>query len=228
MKRVLLVPVFLLAAFTACPRALDTIPTGSWKYRLLVNGADIGHAVMSNTLEGDLWVSTMDMEMDAGYVRNTTRQVVTETREFSPVKLEVDTATTTEAGVTTMKTVARFNGSRVDLEIDGRKSSVNIEEPFILEGNYFMNALIRNGFKKGTIVRHRIYEPSVDIEEPILVIVKVIGREQVEIRGKKQTLTRIGYAIENLKNMDVYIDEKGVTRKSVITMLNNRLELVAE
>lgn len=228
MEKRIRLAVVLLVAFTACPRALETIPTGTWHYRLLVNGANIGHAVVSNTLSGDLWISSMKMEMDAGYVRNTTRQVVTETRDFRPVKLEVDTSTTTDAGITTMKTVARFTGDRVDLETDGRKNVITIKEPFILEGNYFMNELIKNRFKKGTVIRHRIYEPSVDIEEPVLVIIKVIGRERVEIQGEKETLTHIGYAIENLKHLDVYIDDKGVTRKSVITMLNNRLEMVAE
>ena len=220
--------IVALFACTACPHAPGAIPAGTWNYRLLVNDADIGSAVITNALVEGSWVSTMEMDMDAGYVRNRTRQVVTETSDFRPLKLEIDSATTTDAGVTNMKTVALFSDSRVDLEIDGRKSSVAIDTPFVLEGNYFLNELIRNGFRKGTIIRHRVYEPAVDIEEPVLVIVKVFGRERVEIRGRKETLTRIGYAIENLKHLDVYVDDRGVTRKSVITMLNNRLELVAE
>jgi hypothetical protein len=91
-----------------------------------------------------------------------------------------------------------------------------------------MNELIKSGFRNGTVVRHHVYEPSVDIEEPVLIIVKVIGWERVELRGKKKKLLHIGYSIENLKNIDVYIDDRGITLKTVITMLNNRLELVKE
>jgi hypothetical protein len=32
--------------------------------------------------------------------------------------------------------------------------------------------------------------------------------------------------IENFKEIDIYIDEKGVTQKADILMLNNRIELV--
>lgn len=212
----------------ACRGKPSAIPTGTWKYRLLVNGADIGSAVFTNSLSDNRYVSTMEMEMNAGYVQNRVRQVITETRDFRPVSLEVYSTMVQNDRVHKTKTVAKFNGPVVELDTDDSKSTVTIARPFILEGNYYMSELIRNGFKEGTVVRNYIYEPSVDTEEPVLMMVKVMGTESVEIRGRSVDLIRLGTSIENLKNIDSYIDEKGVIHRSVITMLNNRLELILE
>jgi hypothetical protein len=217
----------LLSAF-ACRSRLSSIPTGTWTYRLLVNGAAIGKAVVTNVISNGLYISTTDMEMDAGYIKNTTRQIVTETKDFKPVKLEVYNKTIQNERVSEMKTVANFTGNTVDLDTGGARSVITIEKPFILEGNYFMNELIKNEFKEGTIIKNHIYEPSVDIEEPVLMIVKVLGRRDVSIKGKMKNLIHLGFTIENLKNIDSYMDENGITQKTVITMLNNRLELVLE
>ncbi len=91
-----------------------------------------------------------------------------------------------------------------------------------------MKELIKNEFKPGTVIRNYIFEPTVDTEEPVLVLVKVLGREDVRINGKTRNLIHLGLSIENLKNIDSYIDDDGITQKTVITMLNNRLELVLE
>ena len=49
-----------------------------------------------------------------------------------------------------------------------------------------MKELIRNEFKEGTIIRNYIYEPSVDTEEPVLVMVKVLGQGRREHQGQEQ------------------------------------------
>jgi hypothetical protein len=226
-KTVLFLAIMIIAA-GACHKVLGKIPTGTWKYRLIVNGARIGTAVVTNAVSGNRYVSTMDMNMDAGYIKNSTRQVITETLDFKPVKLEVYNRTIQNGQETELKTVAAFTGTRVDLDTGDAKSTFTIEKPFILEGNYFMNELIKCKFKKDTILSSRVYEPSVDPEEPVLVMVKVIGREEVQVNGKTMDLIHLGYSIENLKNIDTYIDDNGITQKTVITMLNNRLELVLE
>ncbi|OHD63647.1 MAG: hypothetical protein A2176_05805 [Spirochaetes bacterium RBG_13_51_14] len=228
MKKTIIFLLILLIPAGACRTRPDAIPTGTWKYRLLVNGADIGSAVVTNAVTGKLYVSTLEMQMDAGVIKNTSRQIITETLDFKPVKLEVYNTTTQNGQVSEMKTIAQFNGARVDLDTGDLKTSITIEKPFILEGNYFMNELIKSKFKDGTIIKHYIYEPSVDIEEPVLVLVKVMGREEVEVNGKTKNLIHLGLSIDNLKNIDSYIDGSGITQKTVITMLNNRLELILE
>lgn len=228
MKKLLVFTAIVLVSSWACRTGAGEIPSGTWKYRLLVNGAPIGRAVVTNRIVNNNWVSTTDMEMDAGYIRNTSRQVITETLDFRPVKLETYNRTIQNDQVSEVKTIAAFTGKRVDLETAEGKSTFTIAKPFILEGNYFMKELIRNEFKTGTIIRNYIYEPSIDTEEPVLVLVKVLGREDVDIRGKTRNLIHLGFSIENLKNIDSYIDNDGITQKTVITMLNNRLELVLE
>ena len=228
LKKYFLCFMILLFSAGACRSKLSSIPTGTWTYRLLVNGAAIGKAVVTNTVSNNLYISTTDMEMDAGNIKNTTRQVITETMNFKPVRLEVYNKTIQNDQVNEMKTIAKFTGNKVELDAGGSKSTITIAIPFILEGNYFMNELIKHDFKNGTIIKNYIYEPSVDIEEPVLVLVKVLGREDISIKGKTRNLIHMGFSIENLKNIDSYIDANGITQKTVITMLNNRLELVLE
>ncbi|HOT44426.1 MAG TPA: hypothetical protein PLM53_02415 [Spirochaetota bacterium] len=228
MKKMLVFTAILLVSAGACRKGAGEIPSGTWNYRLMVNGAPIGRAVVTNRIVNNTWVSTTDMEMDAGYIKNTSRQVITETLDFKPVKMETHNRTIQNGQVSEVKTIATFTGNTVALETGEGKSTITVTKPFILEGNYFMNELIRNEFKPGTIIRNHIYEPSVDTEEPVLVLVKVLGREDVSINGKTKNLIHLGFSIENLKNIDSYIDNDGITQKTVITMLNNRLELVLE
>lgn len=228
LKIALILFAVLLTAAPSCRKGATRIPTGTWNYRLLVNGAPLGSAVVSNTVSDGRYVSTTDMQMDAGYVKNSTRVTVIETLEFKPVRLESCNRTVQNGQESEMKTVASFSGGRVDLDTGESKSVVNIKKPFVLEGNYFMNELIKAGFRQGTVIQHLIYEPSVDIEEPVLVLLKVIGREDVRVNDKKMNLIHLGFSMENMKNIDSYIDDNGVTQKTIITMLNNRLELILE
>lgn len=228
MKRIFLFSLILLLSAGACRGKPSSIPTGTWTYQLLVNGAAIGKATVTNAVSNNCYTSTTDMQMDAGLIKNTTRQIITETMDFRPVKLEVYNKTIHNDQVSEMKTIAKFTGNKVELDTGGTKSTITITKPFILEGNYFINELIKNDFNKGTIIKNYIYEPSVDIEEPVLMLVKVLGREDISIKGKTKNLIHLGFSIENLKNIDSYIDENGITQKTVITMLNNRLELVLE
>lgn len=218
----------MVTAVPSCRKGADSIPTGTWKYRLLVNGAPLGSAVVSNSKSGGRYISSMEMQMDAGYVRNWTSQKIIETIDFRPIRLEICNKTFQNGEDTEIKTVAEFNGDTVTLDTGESKSVITISRPFILEGNYFMNELIKTGFKKGTVIRNYIYEPSVDIEEPVLVLVKVIGREKILVNDHKKSLIHLGFSIENMKNIDSYIDDEGITQKTIITMLNNRLELILD
>jgi len=211
---------------TACTPS--SIPTGTWNYRLLVNGAAIGKATVSNKKEGSRYILSVEMEIEAGTVKNRTRQTIIETTDFRPVSLEIYQYTSQDGQITEMTTKAEYDGTIIRLDAGGTKSDVRIEKPFVFEGNFFMHSLIEKGFAPGTVVQHYIYEPAVDIEEPTMVLVKVVGKERISVNGRARELIHLGYAIENLKNIDEWIDERGISVKTVITMLNNRLELILE
>lgn len=208
-----------------CAATPGAIPTGTWKYRLLVNGAPIGSAVITTTLTDGTYVTVTDMTMEAGIVKNRVRQVVTEGVDFRPLKLEIYNTTETDGKKTEMNTVASFQGKTVKLETGGTAATITITRPFVLEGNFHLHELIKHRFKKGTVIQSYIYEPTIEAEEPVLVMVKVMGRASVPVGGKTRELIHLGYSIENMKNIDFYIDESGVTQKAVIVMLNNRMEL---
>jgi len=228
LKRLFPAMMILLLSAGACQTKLTAIPTGTWKYRLLVNGADIGKAAVTCEIVARNFISTLTMEMDVGQIKNSTRQIITETEDCKPLKLEVYNKTEQNNRVSEIKTIATFSGGRVDLDTGDSKTQIRIDRPFVLEVNFFMQELIKARFKTGTVIQGYVYEPSVDIETPILMVVKVIGKEDVSINGKMKNLLHLGCSIENLKNIDTYIDDKGVAQKTVIILLNNRLEMIIE
>ena len=225
MKNYILISL-LLTATISCQGYPGKIPSGSWNYTLIVNGSKVGSAKVSSEIKNSNYISTSEMEMNAGDVTNTTRQIVTETLHFKPVKLEIYNKVITEGNVNEVNTVAEFSGKKITLNTGQSKSIITIKKQFVLGGNYLMNELIKKRFKKGTVLKAYIYEPTIEIDVPILSIIKVIGRESISINGKVKSLIHIGYSVENMKNIDIYIDDEGIQQKMVVTMLNNRLELV--
>ena len=124
-----------------------------------------------------------------------------------------------------IKRIAEFNGRKVTLTSNGIKSEYEIDETFIIDGSYFTNSLIRAGFKKGLELRAKLYEPTVEIDRTILVIVNVTGREKIMVNGRAVGVIHIKQRVEKLKHVDIYINEEGVTEKLVIKMLNNVFEM---
>jgi hypothetical protein len=168
------------------------------------------------------------MEIDAGILRKTTRHVAIESENFKPIKLSIEKVSS-ENGIThKSSTLATFNDGSIKVSINGTEAMIVANRPFVLEGNcnYFLNEFIRAGFKRGTVVKAYIYDPTIDLEDQVLMIGKVIGREKVEINDSIRELIHLGYSIENYKNIDVFIDKNGVIHRMIIFMLNNRLDLV--
>lgn len=226
MKRLAL----LLILFTTAPGCSVKTPTsiaqGTWTYQLLINGVEIGTASVSNIQRDGLFTSTIQMDMVLGKVKNTTRQIITETADFKPVKLEIYNTIINGKKRQEINTVAEFNNKTVQLTAGDHKTQFTIEKSFILDGNYFMDFLIKKSFKKGTQVSALLYDPTFETEEPINVKMKVKGRERVIINGKPKQLIHIVQRIENSKNIDIFIDENGIAQKAIILMLNNRIELI--
>jgi len=200
-----------------------SVPQGTWNYDLKVNSVKAGKAVFSNSIIDGNYVVRTELYLNIGPIENKAINIVTETMDFKPVKLEEHhTITDRSTGsVQEIKRSAIFDGANVTFQSGDKKSKFKIEENFILDGNYFISQLIKNQFKPGTIVEGRVYEPTVEIDAPILAIAEVKGYSAVNVGKKSMKLLHLSVRIENLKSIDRYLNEQGVTEKEVMKMLNN-------
>ncbi|MCP4134457.1 MAG: hypothetical protein GY754_26020 [bacterium] len=223
--------LMLLLAVQACGKKTFTVPAaipqGEWNYILLLNGNQVGTALLSNSIDSNNnYISTLKMEMKAGSVINTTRSTVTETRDFKPVKFELYNKTINNKSIDSINTIAQFKGNTVELDMDNNKSTITIKQPFHLEGNFYFSQLIEKKFKKGTVIRSLIYDPTMELNEPVPMTVEVKGIKNITVERKNRQLMHIVLSIVNIKTMDIYLNEMGVTEKVNITMLNNVIEIV--
>ncbi|HDP81430.1 MAG TPA: hypothetical protein ENN21_11365 [Spirochaetes bacterium] len=228
-KRFLSVPLAVLVlAFSAaaCAKTPGAVPAGSWTYDLLVNGASVGEAVLSNKKEDGRYIMVSELKMGTGDTVNISRQTLTETLDFKPVRLETRNIIITGAKRQEIDTVALFRGREVEITMGGHRTVITLKDDFVLDGNYFLSEFIRNGFREGTEIKGRIYDPSIELETPIAVTARVVGWETVEVAGKKQKLLHIVQSLEQVKSADSYMDEDGVMVKALIQMLNLNIELV--
>ena len=228
MKSRSLLFILLIITTVSCTSKPSRIPEGTWNYDLLVNSVKAGRAVFSNTLAGDNYISKSEMYLNMGTIENKSIQIVTETKDFKPVKLEVFNTVTDTSGNSTQEInkTASFNGEEVSLKTGDYESKFKIQGQYVLDGNYFFSELLKNNFKTGIIIKAHLYEPSVEIDTPILVLVEAKGFEDVTIGNRTVSLLHIKQRVEKLKSMDIYLNKDGVTEKVVIKMLNNVFELV--
>lgn len=228
MKLTTFISALAIIITASCSSTPVQIPEGTWNYDLLVNGVKAGRAVFSNTSSGDNFILKSEMYLNMGTIENKSVQIITETKQFKPVKLEVYNTVTDTSGTGTQEInkTAVFNGGEVTLKTGDYESKFKLKEPFVLDGNFFFNELLKNKFKTGIIIKGYIYEPSVEIDTPILVLVETKGIETVQVGNKSLKLLHIKQRVEKLKSMDMYLNENGVTEKIVIKMLNNIFELV--
>lgn len=218
----------IIISAISCTSTPTQIPEGTWNYDLLINGVKAGSAILSNTRSGDNYISKSEMYLNMGSIQNKSIQIVTETKNFKPVKLEVLNTVTDTSGNSAQEInkTAVFDGENVSLKNGDYESKFKIQGPFVLDGNYFFSELLKNKFKTGLIVKANMYEPSVEIDTPILVLVETKGIETVQVGNKSMKLLHIKQRVEKLKSMDIYVNEKGITEKFVVKMLNNIFELV--
>ncbi len=217
--------ILILLLHSSCMAVPKDVPTGTWKYRLLTNGVESGTAEISSMKKGNHYITETVMKISMGDISSTTRNIITETIDFRPVKLETYNTVNNAGRKTNINTVAVFNGKTVNLDIDGRTATVSFERPFIIDGNYLQTKLIKQGFKKGAEVSAMMYEPTMELESLINIRAGVMGKNTVMINNKKEKLFHVIVAIENQKTVDLFIDSDGIARKSVVVMLNNRIEL---
>jgi hypothetical protein len=126
-----LVTILIITAAAACSPKPETIPQGTWNYDLLINGIKAGSAIISGTSSGNYYISKSEMYLYMGPVENKSVQIITETKDFKPVKLEVyNTVTDKSAGKKQeINKVAVFNGNEVTLKTGNYESKIKIENP---------------------------------------------------------------------------------------------------
>jgi len=218
--------LLLIAAGTitcANTPAPKSVPEGTWNYDLIVNSVKAGKAIFSNTVVNNNYVVKTELYLNIGPIENKSVYVVTETKDFKPVKLEEYNTITdrTSGNVQEIKKSAIFEGFNITLQAGDKKSKFKIDENFILDGNYFISELIKNQFEQGTVVQAHIYEPSVEIDSTILAVAEVKGYSAVKVGDKSMKLLHLKLRIENLKSVDMYLNEQGITEKMIMNMLNN-------
>lgn len=187
MKTLRLIPLLLMLALLSCNKVPGEIIKGEWRYRLMVNGVRAGSAVITSGEKDGMLIKRTAMSIKLGTIKNSSVQTVTETKDFRPVRLEImNTLEDTSSGNRHLiAKVAEFSDDTVTLDSDGTKAVYKIPGPFIIEGEFFTDSLIKGGFKEGMEVRARLYEPTVAADKTILVIINVAGRKKNNSRGQR-------------------------------------------
>jgi hypothetical protein len=205
----------------------EKIAQGDWKYKLYVNEVEAGTALISNKIKDNKYISSSEYSMKLADLNTLTRDVITETTDFKPVKLESYSKIVNKGQVTETNIISIFKGKEVEVTYGKKKVNYTVNRDFIIDGNFFMTKLIEAKFKQGFEITNYVYNPSVELETPIKVTTKVVGFEKIMINGKENKLMHIVQSLENIKdNIDLFIDEHGVLQKGIIYMLNLKIELI--
>ncbi len=210
-----------------CHSFPEKIPQGEWKYKLFVNGLEIGTALISNKISNSNYISSSEYNMKLADMKTITKDIITETTDFKPVKLESYSKIENAGKVHETKITSLFKGKDVELTFGDKKYNYTVNRDFIIDGNFFMSKLIQAKFRQGFEVTSYVYNPSVELETPIKAITRIVGYEKIMINGKEYNLIHITQSIENIKdNIDLFIDSNGILQKGIIRMLNLKIELI--
>ncbi len=217
--------VFLLCT-GSCYEVPTKIPLGKWNYKLLVNGLEVGSAVLSNQSDKGNYVSSSEFNIKMGNITTISREMVTETHDFKPIRLESFNKIVSGGNVHKTDIKAVFKDGVVELMAGNKKTTYKINKDFVLDGNHTLAKLIDGKFREGMEVSASIYHPSIELEDTVKVNAKVVGSEEVLINGKSERTIHVSQSIENIKNIDLYYGSDGVVRRVIIQMLNLKIELV--
>jgi hypothetical protein len=224
-KYIIIIIIFFM--FSNCHSAPDKIAQGEWNYKLFVNGLEVGTAIISNRISDSNYISTSEYNMKLADMNTITKDIITETTDFKPVKLESYSKIENAGKVHETKIISIFKGKEVELAFGDKKYNYTVTRDFIIDGNYFMSKLIEAKFRQGYEITNYVYNPSVEAETPIKATTKVAGYEKIMINGKEFNLIHITQSIENIKdNVDLFIDNNGILQKGIISMLNLKIELI--
>ncbi len=217
--------ITLILSVCACsPQAPIQIPVGTWEYDLLVNGVEMGTATISNSITDNHYIYRFDLIMGNGTTQS--QDTIIETLECKPVRLEKHTYIKQAGTEQKLDITAECNGKTITLKENNTKSTITLDQEYVLDGNYFLYMLIKNNFKKGVQIEHNVYDPSIERESTIPVTITLIGTETISVNSVLHKAWKIEQSIGKIKNIIVYLDENGVVLKSSIKMLNLKLDII--
>lgn len=229
MKRFFIIGLLL---FFTCSSTVypQKVPTGKWSYKIFLNGLEVGNAFISNDISDGKYVSVTEYKMKLQGMDAYLKDSATETLDFKPIKTESYTKFNDGKKNHESKMTSTFKGNEVTTTMDKNKTTFKIEKDFILEGsNYFLAKLIESKFKKDNEITAYVFNPAVELNKPILVKTKNVGKEDVEIYGKNISLVHLTQSIENINNnVDLFIDKDGIVIKGIISLLNMKIELIKD
>jgi hypothetical protein len=227
MKNLIIINCIFLLFSTNLFAVPETVAQGEWEYKLFVNGVVVGASKINNKIIDGNYVSTSEYSVKLADSTTITKDTVTETLDFKPVKLENYLKIINAGKVHETNIVSIFKGKNVELTYGNKKYNYTLNRDFIIDGNYFMSQLIQAKFKSGFEVSNYMYNPAVELETLIKATTRVIGPENIIINGKEIKLIHVVQSIENIKdNIDLFIDENGILQKGIIRMLNLKIELI--
>lgn len=217
--------ITLILNVCACTaQAPKEIPVGSWHYELLVNGVEMGKATISNSIKDNQYIYRFDLTMGNGTTQS--QDTIIETLECKPVRLEKHTYIKQAGTEQKLDIIAECNGKTITLTENNTKSTITLDKEYVLDGNYFLYMLLQHKFKNGVQITHNVYDPSIERESAIPVIITLVGTETISVGSVLYKAWKIEQSIGKIKNIIVYLDENGVVLKSSIKMLNLQLDII--
>ena len=202
--------------------------TGEWKYKIFINGNHAGTALVKISLNGNNYKHELEMETITGNLKNTVKRTLVETKDYKPVSLEILNKIISSNDIHEIKTSAYAKDDGVEVIFDNKKNFIPIETPFMFDGLYSTAELKKMRFKKGGLIRSRIYDPQIDIESSVILNTAVSEKKKFTFRGKEIELYHVLQYINSHKTTELHMDPSGTIYKSRTTMLNYTMEMILE
>ncbi|WP_177191151.1 transglutaminase domain-containing protein [Luteibacter sp. UNC138MFCol5.1] len=220
----------VIAAFLAVSTA-HAADIGTWM-AVTIDGRKVGHAEIHRIVDGDRVVTTqvLDyrlMRWKTGLPLRTEGRFE-ESRTGAPLAF---TASATSAGqTTTVEGFARTDGTfQVSRDVDGQASVGLLTWPtaaLLSEGQRL--DIVRHGFAGGTTYTMRTFDALK--QEVADIALTVVGDEVVELPSGNETLHHLRQTFAARPQgaaIDIWVDDRGDTRRSVRPVLGKRMELLA-
>ncbi|HNX57761.1 MAG TPA: hypothetical protein PKK43_01585 [Spirochaetota bacterium] len=211
------------------PDTKMVLPLGTWQYGVYIGKDKIGNAFVTLAVEDGLYVSKLEMTIRFGDPIVTTREVTKEKLDFTPVSFSSSNVVVLKDNVTRDLVSAEINGKNISLKRgkDAAKT-VTIEGPFVVSGNILTCALVNKKFAVGVEEKAMVYDPTIDEDAVVPVSEKVLGKETVDLPSGRRSLFHTVQSIGPLRSINNWVDEKGVSYKTTIDMLNSKIDMYLE
>ncbi len=202
--------------------------TGEWKYKIFINGNHAGTSIVKISQNDNNYIHELEMETITGNLKNTVKRTLVETKDYKPVSLEILNKIISSNDIQEIKTAVTAKNDGVEVNFENKKSFIPIETPFMFDGLYSTAELKKMRFKKGGLIRSRIYDPQIDIESSVILNTAVSEKKKFTFRGKEIELCQVLQYINSHKTIELHMDPNGTIYKSRTTMLNYTMEMLLE